>query len=415
MTKASRRTFLRVTLIGGALVVVLPAVGLGSWIWTTGGTTQGAVAFGRRLRIPELATGSMDPDGALRFDLPLTPGTSTLVPSKGFTEVWGIGGGYLGPTLRMRRGDRIRPVVSNGLPEPTTLHWHGMELPAKADGGPHSLIEVGAQWTPEWTVDQPAATLWYHPHPHGATRQHVYRGVAGMIIVDDDETPAGLPAVYGVDDVPLIVQDKNIRSDGTLDESGIDFGGLDVTGLLGSDILVNGTWGPVFTATTRTVRFRILNASNARIYDFRFSDDRAFHVVGSDAGLLPAPERVHHAMVSPGERLEVVVSFEPGDRVMLRSAPPDLGADLLTGRLAGDDDSFDILLVQAADRLAASPVLPKELSPSREDPPTGAERSFVALRVHDQRSCDGPRPYRSRSPAGRRRDVGRAQRSRHPT
>ena len=106
--------------------------------------------------------------------------------------------------------------VHNELPEPTTVHWHGMHLPAAMDGGPHQPIPPGGDLAPTWTVDQPAATLWYHPHPHGATEPHVYRGLAGMFIVDDDgdRRPPACRAEYGVDDIPVIVQDKNFSGDG---------------------------------------------------------------------------------------------------------------------------------------------------------------------------------------------------------
>jgi FtsP/CotA-like multicopper oxidase with cupredoxin domain len=96
--------------------------------------------------------------------------------------------------------------VTNDLLEPTTIHWHGMHLPAAADGGPHQLIERGAAWAPSWTIDQPAATLWYHPHPHGVTDQHVYRGLAGLFLVDDPQASGlPLPNRYGVDDIPVVV------------------------------------------------------------------------------------------------------------------------------------------------------------------------------------------------------------------
>ena len=100
----------------------------------------------------------------------------------------------LGPTLRAERGDRVRINVTNGVDEPTTLHWHGMHLPAVVDRGPHQLIEPGATWSPAWTVDQPAASLWFHPHLHGETAAHVYRGAAGMFLLDDPEAAPDLPS-----------------------------------------------------------------------------------------------------------------------------------------------------------------------------------------------------------------------------
>ena len=89
------------------------------------------------------------------------------------TATWGVNGPILGPTLRVRRGDRVAVDVSNHLPETTTLHWHGMHLPAVMDGGPHQPIHPGRTWQPSWTVQQRAATLWYHPHLHHATAAHV--------------------------------------------------------------------------------------------------------------------------------------------------------------------------------------------------------------------------------------------------
>ena len=93
------------------------------------------------------------------------------------------------------RAGRSRAVnVQNNLPEATTLHWHGMRLPAGADGGPHQPIPASSvAGRPEWEVVNAASTSWYHPHPHGATAQHVFRGVAGMIIIEDEHSPEDSP------------------------------------------------------------------------------------------------------------------------------------------------------------------------------------------------------------------------------
>lgn len=196
-----------------------------------------------------------------------------------------------------------------------------MRLPARMDGGPHQMIEPGATWTPQWTVDQPAASLWYHPHQHGATARHVYRGLAGMFVIDDEaESRLDLPRRYGVDDLPIIVQDRKFHDDGTLDTSVSLF---QSEGIVGDTVLVNGTPGPYFDVTTRTVRLRLLNGSNTRPYTFVFDDDREFAVIGTDGGLLPTPVPARSLPLSPGERAEIVVTFRPGERVRLRSAPTD--------------------------------------------------------------------------------------------
>jgi FtsP/CotA-like multicopper oxidase with cupredoxin domain len=375
----TRRAVLRGAGIAG-LVTVAPAAVLAGYVWNTSGRSNvDSVRFGRPLAIPPLLRPEPDAAGTVRVDLALRTGTTELKPG-GLTATWGVNGTYLGPTLRVRRGETLAPSVRNDLPEPTTLHWHGMELPAVADGGPHRTIGPGAVWRPQWRVDQPAATLWYHPHPHGATKEHVYRGLAGLIVVDDGLAAGLLPETYGVDDVPVIVQDKNFTDDGALDFDGIAYGGVTLTGLLGSDILVNGTWGPVHRVGTELVRLRVLNASNSRIYDFGFRDGRPAHLVGVDAGLLERPVEVEHVRVSPGERVELLVRMRPGERVMLYSRPPDLGANLVYDRLAGGDDEFDILRLDADPQLRPSPPVPAALPGST---PGGVAARERRLRLGD--------------------------------
>lgn len=264
----------------------------------------------------------------------------------------GINGSYLGPTLRLTRGQQVRMDVVNDLDEMTTLHWHGMHIPARMDGGPHSMIQSGDTWSPRWTVDQPAATLWYHPHPHGETAQQVYRGMAGMILIDDPQAPdAGLPDTYGVDDIPLIVQDKTFTADRQLV---IDPAKGPSTGFLGDTIVTNGKLGAYLPVTTQAVRLRLLNASNARFYNFGFNDDRPFDVVASDGGLLDAPVSATRVQLAPGERAEIVARFEPGETVKLISSPPDLGS---TNDALFSGGTFDILELRAAGSLTPSPAV----------------------------------------------------------
>lgn len=315
-----------------------------------GGQEVGAMTFGNPLRIPPLATSTKDRDGARRFALTMQRGRTEFLPGRA-TDTWGINGSYLSPTVRVRRGERVRMTVANQLGESSTLHWHGMRLPAAMDGGPHQMIEHGVDWRPEWTVDQPAATLWFHPHPHGRTAAHVYRGIAGLLLIDEVDGPQ-LPSRYGVDDIPLIVQDKKFNSDGSLDE---DFGGT--FGLLGDQILINGTLDPHLTVTTRRVRFRVLNASNARVFRLGFTDRRHLLAVATDAGLLRSPAPTELMKLSPGERAEFVVEFAPGEKVVLRS----FGEDTKSANDIEEDD-FDLLQVRAAAILQPSPEVPATLS-----------------------------------------------------
>ena len=324
----------------------------------------GTLAFANRLRVPPLLEPVVAADGTKRFSLTMRAGQVELLPGKP-TTTWGFNGAFLGPTIRATRGDRVAMRVHNQLGEPSTVHWHGMRLPAVMDGGPHQMIPPGATWSPRWTIDQPAATSWYHPHPHGNTATHVYRGLAGLFLVDDPATAAlGLPSAYGVDDVPLILQDKVLDANGVLQEDSHP-----VWGLMGDQILVNGVYDPFFEVTSTLVRLRILNGSTARMYNVEFADRRRFHVIGSDAGLLAAPVAVDRVQLSPGERLEVLVEFAPRDQVVLRSVAGDNGID---------EGNYELLKFVAADQLKPGPPVPQRLAASRRiEAPAGArERTF---------------------------------------
>lgn len=345
-------------LVSGLMLVAVTGAGLATWTWTDARLdTTDQVDFDRPLAVPPLADSYVDDAGRRVFDLVMQQGETDLGAASP-TPTWGVNDSYLGPTLRATRGERVLVNVTNELGQQSTLHWHGMHLPARMDGGPHQMIESGQTWSPHWQVDQPAATLWYHPHLHGSTAEHVYRGVAGMFVLDDPAAEHALPHDYGVDDVPVIVQDKAFEGDGSLDTSASL---LSPTGILGDTVLVNGTPGPYLDVSAEHTRLRLLNASNARVYDFGFSDDRPFALVGTDGGLLEAPYETERIRLSPGERAEVVVAMEPGETVVLRSFPHDLG-DFFGDRFGGNDDLLDVLELRAADELAPSPALPSRLT-----------------------------------------------------
>ncbi|WP_307849616.1 multicopper oxidase family protein [Qaidamihabitans albus] len=331
----------------------------------------GELTFGNPVAVPPVLEPTVDAQGRKHFDLRLRTGRSELLPGHD-TETWGVNGAHLGPTLRASTGDRVVMHVTNDLPEASTLHWHGMRLPARTDGGPHQEIAPGETWSPQWTIRQPGASLWYHPHPHGHTAEHVYRGVSGMFLLDDPESGRlDLPGEYGVDDVPLIIQDKRFDEDGELDfsrASSLAGGvGAGATGILGDEILVNGTHDPHFEVSRTLTRLRVLNASPARVYNLGFDDGRDFRVIGTDSGLLPVPAPRDRVVVSPGERVELVVRLAPGESPVLRSFPGGLGAGFPGDRFAGGDDTFDLIQLRAPAGIAPSPGVPAELS--RGEPP----------------------------------------------
>ena len=188
-------------------------------------------------------------------------------------------------------------------------------------------------------VDQSAATLWFHPHPHGDTARQIYMGLAGMIIVDDgSDARLGLPRTFGVDDLPLILQDRQFDSDGSIEYDNKTLGALDIAyGARGDTVIVNGAIAPVARVPTGLVRLRLLNAANAQNFELRFSDRRVFHVIASDGGFLSAPAALNQLVIAPAERFEVLVDFADGKPVVLETGPDEqMGA---FGRLAPDGSS----------------------------------------------------------------------------
>lgn len=329
-----------------ALALVLALAGCGAIPGSV--TPVDETEFTNELAIPPLAP-SRVVDGTRVFELTAQEGTTEFRPGVR-TETWGFNGSYLGPTLRAERGEQVAVEFTNELGEPTSVHWHGMHLPAAMDGGPHQEVEPGATWRPTWEIDQPAASLWYHPHPHGVTEEHVYRGLAGMFLLDDDASrAAALPQEYGVDDVPVIVQDKVFDDDGQLE---LEDNGSE-PGTLGGTVLANGTVGAYHEVTTERVRLRLLNGSTARTYQLGF-EDRDMALVASDGGLLDAPVTLDRVRLAPGERAEVVVEVEPGETTRLHSFEADLGGVVVPFAMGGND-AFDVLELRAADELTPSP------------------------------------------------------------
>jgi FtsP/CotA-like multicopper oxidase with cupredoxin domain len=274
-----------------------------------------------------------------------SPGEHEFVEGKP-ARTYGYSAPILGPAIRVRRGDEIEVVVENHLDAATTVHWHGLLVPGKNDGGPQQLIPPGARWRPTLKIDQPAATLWFHPHPHGDTARQIYMGLTGMIIVDDgSDLGLGLPRTFGVDDLPLILQDRSFDSDGSIEYENKDLGPLDIAyGTRGDVVIVNGVVAPVARVPAGLVRLRLLNAANAQNFELRFSDQRTFYVIASDGGFLSAPAAVKQLTISPAERFEVLVDFADGKSVMLETGPDEqMGA---FGRLAPDGSSDDVAIMQ---------------------------------------------------------------------
>ncbi len=209
---------------------------------------------------------------------------------------------FWGPTLIMNTGDTVHMNVKNNLNDTTTLHWHGMHLPAVMDGGPHQTIPPGTIWQPYWKVTNPASTLWYHPHLHEMTLEQISKGVGGLIIVRDaQEANLNLPRKYGVDDFPIVLTSR--RYNATTNQFVVQ----NVS--YGDYMLTNGTPDAQVTLPKQMVRLRILNVEIERGYDLGFSDNRTFYIIGNDGGLLNAPVTATKVKLLVGERIEILVNL----------------------------------------------------------------------------------------------------------
>ena len=293
------------------------------------GLTATALAGGPLLaacRGPMLANVSPTSSPGFRPDLDLVLKATTrevaILPDA-MTKVWNyegsvvtgdpaavqaIPGSYLGPIIRVSKGQKVRITLQNDLPtgQETIIHWHGLRVPAAMDGHPRDAIAPGAQFVYEFEVTDRAGTYWFHPHPHGLTASQVIQGLAGLFIVtDDDESKVALPG--GDYDIPLVLQDRAFDTDNQFVYSLDMMTGM--MGFLGDRILVNGQADLTLPVATRAYRFRILNGSNSRIYKLAWSDGTPLTIIGTDAGLLAAPIVRDYAMLAPGERLELWADF----------------------------------------------------------------------------------------------------------
>lgn len=306
MTSISRRTFC----VGAGAMTAAALLG---------GARLGAAETKNRPTLP--IPGELRPDANGKITLVAKQGKMPF-QSGVVTPTYGFNGPFLGPTIRVRRGEEVDVRIENALPERLTMHWHGLIIPGEVDGGPYQLVASGQRHNVKLAIDQPAATVWYHPHVYPATAELVIKGLAGMFIIDDDESDKlGLPSRWGVDDIPIVLQDRRFNGDGTFFHR---FNEMAVAmGYVGDTMLVNGAMRPTARTPSGWLRLRILNGSNARNYRLAISDKRPLYVIGSDGGLLEAPVELKELPIAAGERYEVMVDARNGKPFDLMTLPVD--------------------------------------------------------------------------------------------
>jgi FtsP/CotA-like multicopper oxidase with cupredoxin domain len=261
------------------------------------------------------------------------------------TEVWAYRDGAIagsrgtvpGPMLKAKVGDQVIVHFKNELPDiETTVHWHGLRLPAEFDGAPSfALVAVRAGGEFEYRfVARDASSFWYHPHVRA--NEQIERGLYAPMVVEGEVVPDVAADRY------LVLDDVKINSDGSLNEDTTELDRM--MGRQGNVLLVNGRRAPVQlrAAAKSRERWRIVNAANGRYFNLQIPGAE-FLVIASDGGLLPQPYTTKTLLVTPGERYDVLVTFDEraGASPALQTVHYDRGHDLPD---SGPQDLMRIIL-----------------------------------------------------------------------
>lgn len=338
--------------------------------------------------------GRLAPDGAPLTMRALTIAGAAGTWTQGFT-VEHRGRRFVNPTLIIERGERVRIDLQNALLEPTIVHWHGLAVDTHNDGAAVPPVAPGERYSYTFDVRDRGSLYWYHPHPHGLTAGQIYRGMFGLIEVEDDDERAlraALDLVPGKSEIPLILQDRR----------GAEYTATDsdrLHGLFGNDILVNGTVCPYLDVASRIYRFRVLNASNARTYrlGLRSADGKAlsFTLLGTDAGLLAAPRRCDEAFVASAERIDILVDLSDaavGDTVLLETRAFDPMHMEMAGPVAAMDHAAMGHMASPAAEAGTPPAVDHAAMGHGGSFPEGTLRTLLQLRVRERIA------YRARIP-----------------
>lgn len=274
-------------------------------------TVQSPATIDGTLVVPPLLVPAVDGSGVKHFTMNMEKGSTPLLPSVSSTTE-GFNGVWMAPTIEVNNGDQVAMAITNSLGEDTTVHFHGLHVPAVYDGGVYGVFSSGTTYTPSFTLNQQAATLWYHPHVMGDTGRAIALGLLGEFIIGDSSaTSAVLPDTYGINDIPLILQQEAIANDGT-----IEYTDATIATATNFPLFLNGMNVTTTPATLNTsqnrLRFRLLNASLASEISVSMSDQSAFTMIASDGGYLAAPLSVTGISLGPAERAEIIVDLAPG-------------------------------------------------------------------------------------------------------
>ncbi|CCF32115.1 bilirubin oxidase [Colletotrichum higginsianum] len=297
------------------------------------------------------------------YEIEIKEFTQQVYPNLGPAKLVGYDGISPGPTFLMERGEEAVVRFTNHAKMASSIHLHGSYSRTPWDGWAEDTTAAGEYKDYYYPNSQSARTLWYHDHAIDHTAENAYFGQAGAYLLHDPaEDGLGLPAGYGIYDIPLILSAKQYNKDGTLYSPANE-----ETSLYGDVIHVNGQPWPYLKVEPRKYRFRLLDAAISRTFLLYLEDLNQnkikFDVISSDAGLLTGPQNVQELYISMAERYEIVVDFSnyKGQNVTLRNTrgfAPDkdyLHTDKVMRFVVGGDSVSDKSDVPSALRAVPFP------------------------------------------------------------
>jgi len=284
----------------------------------------------------------------VEVDLRAAPATKEYLPGRQ-TAVWAYNGSTPGPVIEARRGDQIIVHFQNDLPEPTTIHWHGLRVPNDMDGAGTQTHSIGPGASFDYSfVALDRGLYWYHPHVRSSSQ--VAMGLYGAIIIRD---PAE-PDLGAATERTLVLSDVLIDpATGAIDDQPDERGMM--MGQEGNLVVVDGgpSGGTLQVTRGARTRLRLLNAATARFFDLRL-EGGTMTQVGSDGGLLSAPRPLDRVLLVPGQRVDVVMEMAgPGS---LTAVPYERAHGM------GGGEAIDLVRFVTSDApTAVPPALPATL------------------------------------------------------
>lgn len=227
-----------------------------------------------------------------------------------WTNVWGVNGQYLAPTVRVRSGSFVKLTYTNSLPDPISINIQGLLASTDMVGSNHRVLNPKSSWSPIVSVQQTSSSCWYHADTMLNSVPQLYRGLAGLWIIEDEKSrKAKLPNNYGVNDIPLILQDLLLDKNGKPVLNGSPF--------FGKRLFVNGKENPKMTLPRGWVRLRLVNASLSRHYDLRLDNGKPLYIISTGQGMFAEPQAMESISLVPSERVELLVDLNDGETVSL--------------------------------------------------------------------------------------------------